>query len=1515
MADQKFASAIASTLIGSNSPNAPKPDIGLGGAGSPTNSNQPPQNPLGQGLTPLRLIQSKALYNPSELTVDHMLRFMGNLAQAVSSPTSDSTREVNIWAPLHYKGLDETSYVHAYWEKRDSLEFESNAERLYPTDIAYLLDQVVGWLSRLSTSRPKVLELIEEFQRQPLLPLGKTDQEGYYSEEKFLTTYSSHLIQATTKVLAALGRFKAEIEGQKPESKVTLDDVVKYINSQDPTKIWILDLRVKDVAKTLFDTADGSTTIHFSEPHFKPYGPDAQNFETPEIRKVLNAYYTRFREVFKELKPELREKVSQTDRLLLNEPQPGLLWFKGEIDELQKTASDSTHGHNFIEFFDRVIKALTATSQDQQAVADASDDAGGEDLVPELHPSLMSRDEVGKRLAHEAVTLLLKELQTDPAASDTLRQLRTTWDVVEVGARKVLSKRPELAQAVDEILQPFLEEIVKLSLEYQRLVADDPSVSTMLGSDMVGYDPVSGLFQITALNFHEVLGLAPKVVASFWEKLTISKSDLAVEAILQAKLEGAELQEAMDELGRFDGTEASLRKTVVPDNELLSKLVAEYQASLDATDPRRSQSPDQWWLSMSLAERREFLRSRAVADHQLLLVISDRLALEVVDEYLTNHGFAVGTEALGPEISLLREQIFSYLLSQPLSEFSKLENGELRLAIWSRLKQQLVSEVLPTVLVELNLGVRRAINAEFSSFNSRLKAIGLEGNQRLAFEQSLDALLIYSRNPRQFVEQLTVEKTHRLLGVQVTEEQLSEFKTIALYFLELRQSQLAIEGLVASDEFSESEWQQVVAGVKTHGTKNFIAIVFGEDVTLDELEDLKTSDPEAYQQQLYRQKYLAALWLLLEEEQRQAIVGEAGDTSHYPPNFNMSMVFSPDWEDPVGKKEQPSRVDRLRGKKPKAPARETAVESMGQSPESLGAAALKQAGKLAVKSIGNYLTGGTLGMVSKITGISEEKLIRILGTFGVVVGALVGGLALATWGGLLGLLLGGPLAAIGGYLIVQKIAPSLNTFLGGPAKFASDVAGLYQDVRHTLFGTNKTTTSTVVAVDKPFFASGTGQLVVAAGSGTAATVLITQIALQSALLQPLPTINKSGQVSPFVTIAKQASPGVNFERFKDQTTFSQTVAYSVTIEPTKPYGLVIALGDNSKPLLVDEIKVSVNEELRPNAPTPSIDGKKRTFIDLVTSNCGPSIYNGPSGQEFINLLIDQGIFNGSADVAAGTFSGSLILTSDQKMVFPPYCETYTEEVQHSNVTNTFYIEFTAANSSNTLDITNSFAQTSEILCFGECPQFRNGCWPTDGIVTTEPYQPNLYTHRTTDAVDIANSSANIPVFSPFAGTATFFTDGTGIFANSGGPYGNHVWLVSSDGSFALIFAHLKSLNSSGTKAVVPGEFLGYMGSTGNSTGQHLHYEVRVPTNTLPSLLSSDNYFHAYQDFTTREMGPDGDEPQPYSASYSPLTPLRGTRQRPTVLDTIVPDGVIEYGQPTRTCWQLGPGDTSEPINL
>lgn len=76
-----------------------------------------------------------------------------------------------------------------------------------------------------------------------------------------------------------------------------------------------------------------------------------------------------------------------------------------------------------------------------------------------------------------------------------------------------------------------------------------------------------------------------------------------------------------------------------------------------------------------------------------------------------------------------------------------------------------------------------------------------------------------------------------------------------------------------------------------------------------------------------------------------------------------------------------------------------------------------------------------------------------------------------------------------------------------------------------------------------------------------------------------------------------------------------------------------------------------------------------------------------------------------------------------------------------------------------------------------------------------------------------------------------FADGKVTYAGYNGSYGNVVYIDHGNG-YQTRYAHQKYLNVKVGQIVQKGDVLGYMGTTGNSTGNHVHFEVRLNGNTI-----------------------------------------------------------------------------------
>lgn len=114
-------------------------------------------------------------------------------------------------------------------------------------------------------------------------------------------------------------------------------------------------------------------------------------------------------------------------------------------------------------------------------------------------------------------------------------------------------------------------------------------------------------------------------------------------------------------------------------------------------------------------------------------------------------------------------------------------------------------------------------------------------------------------------------------------------------------------------------------------------------------------------------------------------------------------------------------------------------------------------------------------------------------------------------------------------------------------------------------------------------------------------------------------------------------------------------------------------------------------------------------------------------------------------------------------------------------------------------------------------------WPLSGKISSGFGRRNGRLHA---GIDIPKPKGT-PVYAADSGTVIYS-------GHNGGGYGNLV-KISHGGGIVTYYAHLSSRAVSQGASVKKGQLIGYVGNTGNSRGNHLHFEVRVngtPRNPL-----------------------------------------------------------------------------------
>ena len=112
-------------------------------------------------------------------------------------------------------------------------------------------------------------------------------------------------------------------------------------------------------------------------------------------------------------------------------------------------------------------------------------------------------------------------------------------------------------------------------------------------------------------------------------------------------------------------------------------------------------------------------------------------------------------------------------------------------------------------------------------------------------------------------------------------------------------------------------------------------------------------------------------------------------------------------------------------------------------------------------------------------------------------------------------------------------------------------------------------------------------------------------------------------------------------------------------------------------------------------------------------------------------------------------------------------------------------------------------------------------WPIEGVRVGQGVGPRVhpvYGYRSCHTgVDLGAPSGT-----PIRATAA----GIVVINATGGPYGNHTLISHGNGLFSM-YAHQSKFGAEEGQTVKKGDAIGYVGSTGYSTGPHLHFEIHV----------------------------------------------------------------------------------------
>lgn len=139
-------------------------------------------------------------------------------------------------------------------------------------------------------------------------------------------------------------------------------------------------------------------------------------------------------------------------------------------------------------------------------------------------------------------------------------------------------------------------------------------------------------------------------------------------------------------------------------------------------------------------------------------------------------------------------------------------------------------------------------------------------------------------------------------------------------------------------------------------------------------------------------------------------------------------------------------------------------------------------------------------------------------------------------------------------------------------------------------------------------------------------------------------------------------------------------------------------------------------------------------------------------------------------------------------------------------------------------------------------QYKGGVmiWPVgvNGAYITSPFGNRLHpiqgVYKYHSGIDIGNAGYGAPVLAAADGVVTY----AGVMSG----YGNCV-MINHGSGIVTLYGHGQTIYATLGQTVKQGDVIMAVGSTGNSTGPHLHFEVRkdgVATSPIPFLKGEDN---------------------------------------------------------------------------
>ena len=175
-----------------------------------------------------------------------------------------------------------------------------------------------------------------------------------------------------------------------------------------------------------------------------------------------------------------------------------------------------------------------------------------------------------------------------------------------------------------------------------------------------------------------------------------------------------------------------------------------------------------------------------------------------------------------------------------------------------------------------------------------------------------------------------------------------------------------------------------------------------------------------------------------------------------------------------------------------------------------------------------------------------------------------------------------------------------------------------------------------------------------------------------------------------------------------------------------------------------------------------------------------------------------------------------------------YVETIEEAEEIVNKINEKYTVNKSEINPDSLEVATNIVESAvkEIKDENESLAIINGVkvsvLPVSGMISSRYGESSSRRSSTHTGLDIACSTGT---------SIRVIADGTVTFAANNGAYGNLIKVDHGNG-VETWYAHCSKINAKVGQKVTAGDIIAAVGSTGNSTGPHLHLEIRIDGNTV-----------------------------------------------------------------------------------